>query len=233
VRFFKDACATWKHFTTEFTPGGVIDEATDLQKELAWMPATNDVNEGILGSMRQFTQFHPRATLHMINALFTYQRNNTQPFMNKNFNEDDYKFLMKMCRELDASGVEKKRQEKVVAYTMEKTKKKKEKKEETAKKQADEKARLAKVTLIFDKDVIGGLKGKALLDQLDAYRLFGAPLPKLKKDVKLAVEKRHAIQKAIDAYNTKIWIPKLPDNEDTDNSQADEEDREDEEDPDE
>jgi hypothetical protein len=116
---------------------------------------------------------------------------------------------------------------------MAKTKKKKEKKEETAKKQADEKARLAKVTLIFDTDVIGGLKGKALLDQLDAYRLFGAPLPKLKKDVKLAVEKRHAIQKAIDAYNTKIWIPKLPDNEDTDNSQADEEDREDEEDPDE
>jgi hypothetical protein len=128
VRFFKDACATWKHFTTEFTPGGVIDEATDLQKELAWMPATNDVNEGILGSMRQFTRFHPRATLHMINALFTYQRNNTQPFMNENFNGGDYKFLMKMCRELDASGIEKKRQEKVVAYTMEKTKKKKEKK---------------------------------------------------------------------------------------------------------
>ena len=57
VQFFKDACETWKRFTTEFTPGGVIDEATDLQKELAWIPATNDVNEGILGSYRQFASF--------------------------------------------------------------------------------------------------------------------------------------------------------------------------------
>jgi hypothetical protein len=54
VRFFEGALETWKRFTTEFTPGGVIDEATDMQKELAWMPATNDVNEGILGSFRQF-----------------------------------------------------------------------------------------------------------------------------------------------------------------------------------
>jgi hypothetical protein len=55
VRFFQGALETWKRFTTEFTPGGVIDEATDFQKELACMSATNDVNEGILGSYRQFT----------------------------------------------------------------------------------------------------------------------------------------------------------------------------------
>jgi hypothetical protein len=55
VRFFQGALETWKRFTTEFTPGGVINEATGFQKELSWMPATNDVNEGILGSYRQFT----------------------------------------------------------------------------------------------------------------------------------------------------------------------------------
>ena len=54
VAFFKNALETWKSFTTEFTPGGVIDEAADLQKEMAWMLATNDVNERILGSLRQF-----------------------------------------------------------------------------------------------------------------------------------------------------------------------------------
>ena len=230
VRFFTDAGETWKRFTIEFTPGGVIDEATDLQKELAWMPATNDVNEGILGSLRQFMRLHPNITLHMFNAQAMYQRNNTQPFMNKYFDEDDYKFLMKMCRELDASGVEKKRQEKVVAYTIAKTKQRREKREKAAKKQADENSRLAKVTLIFDQDVIEGLKGKALQDQLDAFRLFGAPLPKFKRDVKVVADKKRAIQGAIEKYKAGKWVPKVLDNENTDSSQ---EDREDEEDPDE
>src|ERR1700677_4528905 len=128
--------------------------------------------------------------------------------------------------------MEKKRQEKVAAYMMEKTKKKK-KREKTAKKQADENSRLAKVTLIFDKNVIEGLKGKGLQDQSDAFRIFRAPLPKLKKDVRLAANKKKAIQEAIDKYEVKIWVPKLLDNGDTDNSQADEEDRENEENPDE
>jgi hypothetical protein len=40
------------HFTSEFAPGGLIDEATAEERELAWMPATNDENEGALGSFR-------------------------------------------------------------------------------------------------------------------------------------------------------------------------------------
>jgi hypothetical protein len=63
----------------------------------------------------------------------------------------------------------------------------------------------------------------------DFFRL----LPKLKKDVRLAADKKRAIQEAIDKYEAKIWVPKLPDNENTDNSQPDEEDRENEEDADE
>jgi hypothetical protein len=54
VAFLKGALTTWKRFTTEFVPGGLIDEASAEQKDLAWMPATNDVNEGILGSYRVF-----------------------------------------------------------------------------------------------------------------------------------------------------------------------------------
>ena len=48
--FLKGASSTWDRFTSEFVPGGMIDEATDLEKDLAWMPATNDLNEGALGS---------------------------------------------------------------------------------------------------------------------------------------------------------------------------------------
>jgi hypothetical protein len=53
VVFFEGAAETWKHFTSEFAPGGLIDEATVEERELAWMPATNDENEGALGSFWQ------------------------------------------------------------------------------------------------------------------------------------------------------------------------------------
>lgn len=209
VAFFNGALETWKRFTTEFTPGGIIDEATDFEKDLAWMPPTNDVNEGMLGSFRQFMRFNPRATLHMYNAQAMYQRNDTQNFMDKNFNDDDHKFVMQMARELDESGVENKRQEKVIAYNQEKVKQKQDKRDRDTQKDADDRARLGKVILIFDKDIIQGLRGVKLQEQLDAFRLTGAPLPALKKDVKIAEDKRKAIQAAIDAYDNEDWIPEV------------------------
>jgi hypothetical protein len=50
VASFEGAFETWKRFTSEFAPGSLIDEATAEEKDLAWMPATNYVNEGALGS---------------------------------------------------------------------------------------------------------------------------------------------------------------------------------------
>ena len=50
IAFFKGAAETWEHFLSEFAPGGLIGEATAEERELAWMPATNDENEGLLGS---------------------------------------------------------------------------------------------------------------------------------------------------------------------------------------
>ena len=50
IAFFKGAAQTWERFTSEFAPGGLIDEATAEERELAHMPAANDENEGLLGS---------------------------------------------------------------------------------------------------------------------------------------------------------------------------------------
>jgi hypothetical protein len=50
VAFFQGAAETWKCFISEFAPGGLIDEATADEKDFAWMPPTNDVNEGALGA---------------------------------------------------------------------------------------------------------------------------------------------------------------------------------------
>ena len=50
LAFLNGASQTWERFTSEFAPGGLIDEATAEEKELAWLPASNDENEGSLGS---------------------------------------------------------------------------------------------------------------------------------------------------------------------------------------
>jgi len=229
VVFFKGACGTWKRFTTEFTPGGIIDSATDLQKELAWMPATNDVNEGMLGSLRQFWRFNPRASLHIFNALAMYQRNDTQPFMNKNLQEEDYKFLMRMGREIDSSGLEAKRQAKNVEYNLAKNQKKNDKDMEAAQKKVEKNARLSRIPLIFDKDVIASLKGQKLQDQLDAFRLAGAPLPVLVKNVKTVADKKKAIHHAIDQYENDKWSPIGFEDGETESFQADDDEKENEE----
>lgn len=52
VAFFRGSNVTWRRFSAEFAPGGLIDEALAEEKHLAWMPATNDVNEGALGAYR-------------------------------------------------------------------------------------------------------------------------------------------------------------------------------------
>ena len=53
IEFFHGAAGTWERFTSEFTPGGLIDEATAEEQDLAYMPATNDENKGELGTFRQ------------------------------------------------------------------------------------------------------------------------------------------------------------------------------------
>ena len=66
-------------------------------------------------------------------------------------------------------------------------------------KKKERNAMLAKVDLIFDKDVIDGLKGQKLRDQIAAFALAGAPLP-MAKDRKIADDKRKAIKDVIDKF---------------------------------
>jgi hypothetical protein len=52
MAFFRGSLTTWIRFSSEFAPGGVIDQCTATEKQLAWMPSTNDANEGAVGSYR-------------------------------------------------------------------------------------------------------------------------------------------------------------------------------------
>ncbi|KAJ7588757.1 hypothetical protein C8J56DRAFT_889521 [Mycena floridula] len=50
VAFVRGMKGTFIRFASEYAPGGLIDGATDEEKDLAWTAATNDVNEGLLGT---------------------------------------------------------------------------------------------------------------------------------------------------------------------------------------
>ncbi|KZP09963.1 hypothetical protein FIBSPDRAFT_900103 [Athelia psychrophila] len=98
VAFFRGSLQAWCRFTTEFTPGGLIDEATEIEKDLAWLPPTNDLNEGILGSFRQFMCFNPSTTLLMFNSRTMFERNNTQTFIDAKFDTEDHRLVMKIAQ---------------------------------------------------------------------------------------------------------------------------------------
>ena len=68
-------------------------------------------------------------------------------------------------------------------------------------------SRITKIALIFDKDVIEGLKGHKLKDQLDAFSFAKACLPELLKDVRVVADKKKAIHNAIDKFENGSWIP--------------------------
>ena len=100
VAFLTGAGETWTCFTSEFAPNGLIDGATTEERELAWMPATNDENEGALGSFRKLIRQQPQLTMQAYNGLTMFFHNNTQLFMEAKFTmEEDYKFLHKIARE--------------------------------------------------------------------------------------------------------------------------------------
>ncbi|KAF8810467.1 hypothetical protein BYT27DRAFT_7221984 [Phlegmacium glaucopus] len=89
-------------------------KATVEEKKLAWMPATNNVDEGALGSFRVLMRKQPQLTLLQHNALAMFFRNDTEAFMAKMFTEkEDYAFLHKMARE--SQGEEKQRKKEVTA----------------------------------------------------------------------------------------------------------------------
>jgi hypothetical protein len=110
LAFFQGSLATWTRFSAEFAPGGIIDTCSAEEKELAWMPSTNDANEGALGAYRVAIQGKPSLTLHQYNSLAMYHRNDTQSFMDTVLTTEDYAYIMREARHIDTSGSEAQRQ---------------------------------------------------------------------------------------------------------------------------
>ncbi|EKM76394.1 hypothetical protein AGABI1DRAFT_94074 [Agaricus bisporus var. burnettii JB137-S8] len=113
VAFFEGALETWIRFTEEFAPGGVIDKANAEERQKAWMPSTNDTNEGALGAYRVHIRNKPSTTLHQYNSYAVWERNGVEDFTDTMLNEEDDVYIIKRAREIDESGMEKKRKEEI------------------------------------------------------------------------------------------------------------------------
>ena len=116
-----------EEFTTEFAPGGVISLTSAEDRKKAWMPPTNNVNEGALGSYRVFIQKKPKTSMHMYNAIAQYSRNKTEAFMQQHFTEAEHAFLRHEAHLWDGSKAEKNRRNQLIEKQMDAVEKTREK----------------------------------------------------------------------------------------------------------
>ena len=204
VAFFTGADETWTHFTSEFAPGGLIDAATTEERDLAWMPATNDENEGALGSFRKLIRQQPQLTMQAYNGLTMFFRNNTELFMEAKFTtEEDYKFLHKIARETGSGEQEWRKAG--VDYRDDKQDRLIEKRRKKEKKAQENAERIAGTAIILDKKIVSNLKGNHLLDQIKIFKEAGAP--NLEDGIpKYANDKRQALVDAVELYEKGVWI---------------------------
>lgn len=175
----------------------MIDGATDSELNAAWMAATNDVNEGVLGSYRVHMRDKPMATLHQFNMMSLYVRNQTQEFMDRMLNDEDMVHIRKLARDMDEAGLEKQWRQKQKEADEQAAEIRRAKVAATLKKEQATFDRLSQVTLIASLSEIQAqsMTVAKLQDQLDALKVvYGVPGIPYTSHMKKKDEKRKALE---------------------------------------
>jgi hypothetical protein len=94
----------------------LIDTATAEEKEHAWMPPTNDVNEGALGALRIHLRKKPKTTIHQYNALAMFKFNGTPNFVHHVFLPEDHAYVRQQARMRDGSHLERERKTELIVH---------------------------------------------------------------------------------------------------------------------
>ncbi|KAJ3523041.1 hypothetical protein NMY22_g11627 [Coprinellus aureogranulatus] len=148
VALYTGAAGTWTRFSSEYAPEGVIDKLNLDEQDLAWMPATNDANEGALGAYRVHVRNKPSTTLLTYNAHAVCHKNDTLAFMNTVLNDEDLAYIRKQARILDSSGLERKRKAELAAFEKQLAETKRQKEEATKRAALEKTQRLEAVKLV-------------------------------------------------------------------------------------
>ncbi|KAF8221462.1 hypothetical protein L208DRAFT_1531982, partial [Tricholoma matsutake] len=107
IAFFKGALETWDCFSSEFADGKAISQLSEAEKNPVFIPATNDHNEGALGSVQQTWQHAPNMMISQYNARALYKQNGRGSFIRSVLGPQDCRFLRKEAHKVDGSGAEK------------------------------------------------------------------------------------------------------------------------------
>lgn len=170
VAFLEGALETWTRFSAEYAPDGVIARTSSSDRRRAWLPATNDINEGALGNLRLHARSKPNSTIFAHNALATSKRNHTEAFLVATCNSDDETFIRREGRDRDASGRSAKIRKKQHVYDDCIVEKKLLNDEKKAAGEEKRRAELASTNLITDLKEIRGLNCAQLDLQIELHR---------------------------------------------------------------
>ncbi|KAJ7935046.1 hypothetical protein B0H13DRAFT_2305200 [Mycena leptocephala] len=206
------ALTTWTRFSAEFAPGGLIDTCTATERQLAWMPSTNDANEGALGAYRVAIRGKPSLTLHQYNAQAMFRRNDTQNFMDAVFTDEDHAYIMREARRIDASGEEARRREQIVDFRIKTAEMHKTKAAAKVQKEArDLQDHLTRVLVPMSK--MDDLTIPLIHDQLNSYRARGVPDILVNSKYPRKADKLAALKVAFTWYEVQgspIVVPEVP-----------------------
>jgi hypothetical protein len=210
--FLKGTLHCWERFTSEYAPGGLIDTASIEEKKSAWMAATNDVNEGALGSFRLMARNSPSLTLHQLNARLMWKRNNTYQFVKAVFTKEDRIYAMRCARVKDASKLTVKLQRELVEHDTKLADAAMEKQRLRQQRQQQRSDHLGGVTLLNDASQVSRIARVDLIDeQLDAMQhKFGLDdeIP-LKSHRGKRADKEKLLVDSIRRFKARGWYPRV------------------------
>jgi hypothetical protein len=201
IAFLEGALETWVRFSAEFAPGGDIANASGAQRRRAWMPTTNDHNEGALGALRVAKRKAPNITLETYNARKMFKHNNTRQFMNAVLTRPtDHTFLRRTARKIQRERRGKQRREKqaqadraLVAANLKTDLAKAEKKSKRA-------AKLDSLDCVFDVNALERLNVEQMNLQLAWHRRLDSKVP-MCKELPRRLEKLRALTEAVERHN--------------------------------
>ncbi|KAI5890702.1 uncharacterized protein SCHCODRAFT_02679610 [Schizophyllum commune H4-8] len=167
---FRGAAKGWRRFTSEFAPGGPIDQLTPFQRSVLFIPATNDHNEGALGSLRLFLRRNPCSTTVAFNAIARIRHNNTEKFITKVNNPGLESWVMREGRTVSPKQQMASFQERIAADYCERAADHEYKASEKKRKEAERMARLKAVGLVTDVAAVEAMTLVGLREQLEIHK---------------------------------------------------------------
>ncbi|EJD07885.1 uncharacterized protein FOMMEDRAFT_74025 [Fomitiporia mediterranea MF3/22] len=203
VAFLEASLTTWERFSEEYGENGEISRLTKEEKAKAWMPATNDANEGALGAYRISARNHPSMNTETFNAKAKYSRNDTEDFIEaKLAGDEEQAYLRQVARDRLLGKRDKKRRVDISEQHEAEVTAKRQRIQERKDEQSRRSEYLEELTLELDEDRVRQLKVPQLKEQLDKLRRFDRDIPK-EKDIGRKDERLKVLLDALGRYKNR------------------------------